>query len=66
MHAILSTRIILQTRKAASSAEERRIEGVPFSDLHFLTVEGAEATKMAATASIEECRGKTVVHKVTF
>jgi hypothetical protein len=39
MHAILSTRIILQTRKAASSTEEQPIEGVSLSDLHFLTTE---------------------------
>jgi hypothetical protein len=39
MHAILSTRIILQTRKAASSTNERSIEEIPLSDLHFLTRE---------------------------
>jgi hypothetical protein len=58
MHAILSTRIILQTRKAASKTKERPIEGVPLSDLHFLTredfSEGTETTKMTATTSIEE------------
>jgi hypothetical protein len=59
MHAILSTRIILQTRKAASSTEEQPIEGVPLSDLNFLTTEGTEATKMTATASIEEGRGES-------
>jgi hypothetical protein len=63
MHAILSTRIILQARKAASSTEEQPIEGVPLSDLHFSTredfSEGTETTMMATTSIEEEGRGES-------
>ena len=57
MHTILSTRIILQARKAALSTEERPIEGIPLSEFNFST-EGTEATEMTATSTGAD-RGET-------